>query len=767
MNTSGTILRDLRDSNVLLSHSVPNASSTLSRIITEILDYLSVEELHSIADETAVVFRGSAKFGGEGRANPELPPSQSITSSGGQELSWLDNMIAFRLTIPRRGPGPAFDTTGLSGNDLNDLQQLNELLNGFADVPAGSVSDSPGSDFRLEMLIRTVRLVLPKDIFIPARVGADGWLEPDPAFKEVVLEFPQLAIVIEQQGEPGNLNFKLKSWDSAGFDYPGDVDTGRFFTLTPPLFLHRSRWFGFGIERIVADFSDNITPPEILEQFGIGDDFNGIWMPLVRVFIAPGRTTGLAFSARGKDMLFDVDKGFSGELALDILNRGGKLTVEPIFYGLKAKAPLEWTRGKITRNNDGTIDVTRGTVKIPGEGEMHLSIHGSISPYQVSVHQRNGQDDPDFPLPPDISAGVDRPKWNIPASGIGRLVIEVSDKDRHNTWHEAIYIEHVQPKGPVTPPYTKYETLFVEGPADSGFHIIKDDDKSEDRVLVLRLTPDFPPPTLTNGPQIIPRHPDGLFHMTLTPGDAPARFIAVWQPPPVPPVPGDLSTVQQKDLINETVRRTLRLHFNIDYPLPPPIGPEENRASKVAAKILQGGNFSGVLGTTIDLNGDLPEIDDFLKSTQGKIVVFGFASFEKERNFPRDSELSDSRSEILSLLISSRLGVLNPSPSREIENKGYSHDAAELDGTIHSDKRFRVALAVAAPKSLNNTASATAELVPIAGTPVTDPPVEHPPAALEPERPPIFRRIGFRVRYERGQLGYRRGKWAARFSFRC
>ena len=366
--TPGATLAHLRDANADLNRTLPGASATLMRIVTEFLDYLSVEELLTSADETAVVYRGSARFGGEGRAAPELPGGQSLTSPGGQELSWADDMVSFRLTVPRRSGALSFDTTGLTGQDLTDLQQLNDLLGVFADDSASALSDVPGSDFRLELLIRTVRLVLPPDRFIPARVGADGWLEPDPNFKEVVFEFPRLAFVLEQQGAPGNLDLTLRSWDAAGFDDPGDVDTARFFTLTPPLFLHSSRRVGFGIERLVADFSDNVTPPEILEQFGIGDDFNGFWLPLIRIFIAPGRTTGLALSARGKDLLFDFDRGFSGELALDILNRGGQLEVEPVFYALNAKAPLELARGNIERQPNGVTTVSTGAVQIPATG---------------------------------------------------------------------------------------------------------------------------------------------------------------------------------------------------------------------------------------------------------------------------------------------------------------------------------------------------------------------------------------------------------------
>lgn len=438
-NLQGTTLLALRNAGGGLGGALPGASGTLARTVTELLDYLSVEELLTSVDEESVVYRGSAKFGGDGRASPSLPSAQKLSSPGGQELSWSDDMIAFRLTVPRRSAAAAFDTTGLTGSDLTDLQALNTLLQSLADAPGEQVSDSPGTDFRLELLIRTVRLTLPADRFIPARVAADGWLEPDPNFKAVVFEFPRLAFVLEQRDEPGNLNITLRSWDSPGFDDPGDVDTARFFSLTPPLFLHSSRRVGFGVERLVADFSDNVTPPEVLEQFGIGDDFNGFWLPLIRVFIAPGRTTGLALSARGRDLLLDLDKGFSGELALDLLHRGGELEVTPIFFRANATAPIDYTRGDIVRNPDGTTVVDGGAVLIPGVGELHLSIRGSISPYNVVVTLDSST------LTPDVSAGVNRPKWPLAAETEGVLSINVTDKGLHNSWLESIAITLVDP----------------------------------------------------------------------------------------------------------------------------------------------------------------------------------------------------------------------------------------------------------------------------------------------------------------------------------
>jgi len=752
-NLPGASLLALRNSSGGLGGTLPGASSTLTRIVTELLDYLSVEELLTSVDENSIVYRGSAKFGGEGRASPSLPASQTLTSPGGQELSWLDDMVAFRLTVPRRSPGAAFDTTGLFGPELADLQALNTLLQNLAE-PGAQVSDAPGSDFRLELLIRTVRLTLPPDRFIPARVAADGWLEPDPNFKAVVFEFPRLAFVLEQQGEPGDLDVTLRSWDSPGFDDPGDVDTARFFTLTPPLFLHSSRRVGFGIERLVADFSDNVTPPEILERFGIGDDFNGFWLPLIRLFIAPGRTTGLALSARGKDLLFDMDKGFSGELALDILNRGGKLEVTPLFYRPNAAAPIDFKRGDIVRNPDGSTVVSGGDVKIPGTGELHLSIRGSISPYAVVVELDGTV------LAADLGAGANRPKWPIAADADGVLSISVTDKGAKNSWLETIEVSHVDVPGPKPPPEPQLDIDFNEGAGDAGFRIQIVEEESRGRNLVLRLTPTSPKPTLKMLTQEIPAKPDGLFRMVLTPGDAPAQFSATWVslPDPLSPPPPKTDPAAQVAFVQ--AQQDLKLFFALEYPLKP-----NTSATRIVDDLLIGSGAQLNRISTIDPNhlaeprADIKrKVEEFIAATDGDIEVTGFASFEKDANFPKDPELSARRAETLQLLIKRLLG----GAQRQVSVRdAYSHDADQSD-EVHPSETFRVAIARAVKKGITKQRVATAVLVPKT-TPVTEP-VEHPPEASEPDRPPIFRRIGFRTRFERndpvllelsGQLDFR------------
>jgi hypothetical protein len=749
-NTPGAALADLRQASADLNRTLPGASSALMRVVTGILDYLSVEELLTSASEEAVVYRGRARFGGEGRANPGLPPAQEVASPGGQVLSWVGEFIDFRLTAPRRGGVPAFDTSGLNAADQADLQQLNDLLLTFADTPAAPISDAAGVDFRLELLVHTVKLTLPTDLFLPARFAPDGSLEVDPNFKAVVFEFPQMAFVLEQTGEAGNLDFRLRSWDSPGFDDPGDVDTARFFSVTPPLFMHASRTCGFGIERLVADFSDDVTPPEVLEQFGVGDDFNGLWLPLVRIIVAPGRTTGTQINAFGKDLLWDFERGLSGELGIEVLRRGGELTVEPFFYRPGARAPLELARGDIERGPDGTTVVSQGAVTIPGAGELHLAVTGSVPPYTVSVRLGGNE------ISPDTSAGVNRPRWAIAADAEGILSINVTDKPARNRWQETIKVSHLPLPEPVPPrdPAKQYDILFTPGATTGAFEIIHDEDLSEAPNLVLRLKPDQPRGVLKHANQVFERRPDGTYRMVLTPGDAPAQFIATWESSSVTPTVADLQVVANQDRLVVGDQRDLgaRLYFKKEYPITP-----KHEVSDIVGKVFDTpGVRSGLLGLAEgDLNADgnaiITAIDDFLSSTQGPILVSGFASHEKDSGFTQNEALAQKRADVLRGLIARRLADTGASRPFDAA-KGFSHKADEANPDADSDPRFRVGIATAAQVTVDGGHQASAELVERPRTPVPEPQVEHPPAPSEPERPPFFRRFGGRLRLERDEL---------------
>ena len=49
--------------------------------------------------------------------------------------------------------------------------------------------------------------------------------------------------------------------------------------MNPPYALVPGEQFGFGFRKAVLDLSNVRTPPDILDQFGVGDDWQGIYLP--------------------------------------------------------------------------------------------------------------------------------------------------------------------------------------------------------------------------------------------------------------------------------------------------------------------------------------------------------------------------------------------------------------------------------------------------------------------------------------------------------
>lgn len=187
-------------------------------------------------------------------------------------------------------------------------------------VPAASVVA-----FRLELLINIITLHLPTDMFFPARVSADGWLEPDPNFSDVQFRLPKVALVLTQGDSIGDVGVIFAGWGINSLDDPADPEAGELIAMVPPLALHESGVFGFGMQKAVLDLTADFTPPDIMELFGTGDDFTGLWLPHVRLFLAPNRTTGKSFDLHANDLLIDFNHGVSGEFAFEVVNRNTKL----------------------------------------------------------------------------------------------------------------------------------------------------------------------------------------------------------------------------------------------------------------------------------------------------------------------------------------------------------------------------------------------------------------------------------------------------------
>ncbi len=417
--------------------------------LEEILNFLRLESMEQSWDDTGVVYYGNARFVGNGAAQA---PTEARTPSG-TLFRWEDVNLQYRLTVPRTRSDFIFDalnTVSGAAPAGSPLVDVDSMLDRMEVVPAAGPSDYPGVSFRLELLFSAISIYLPKEEFLPAKVASDGWLVRDQNVEQVVITLPKIALVLSQDHSLDSLSASFEGWGTYSLDDAADPEAGELIRMEPSLCLHQSRVIGFGLEKIVLDLSDSFTPPEILEQFGTGDEFEGLWIPHVRFFISLGRQTGLAFDARANDLLVDFEQGVSGEFGFDLIHRNRPLEVEPIIYQGEQRRSI--TRG--TKSSSGsTTTVTNSRASVAADGELQLSIRGGYPPFQVEVklggNILNAQ---------AYQGDNTRLVWpfNNPGTGPSELLIKVTDSSNPAyTWNESIQLE-LLPAGTSTGSSTEY-----------------------------------------------------------------------------------------------------------------------------------------------------------------------------------------------------------------------------------------------------------------------------------------------------------------------
>jgi hypothetical protein len=419
--------------------------------IHDIVSFLRVAELDSAWDETGVTHWGKATFKGEGNASPV--PLQRRPS--GELFEWNDVEVEFRLTIPRAGApdlkGVVDGAANVAGS-TSPIVALKATLDRFGAVPpTGTSSDYPGFAFRLELLLSAVTLHLPKTQLVPARLAADGGLEPDPDHDDVRLVLPKVAVVVTRDNKAFSADVDFEGWGVTGLDDDLDPAAGELISMVPPLCLHESGVFGFGLEKAVLDLSADHTPAEILERCGAGDDFRGLWLPHVRIFVAPKKAKGLAFQAQAEDLLIDFREGVSGEFALEVLNRvDGKVKAEPRFFeGDRMILPARGDARSLPTEPQSTV--LRGTrASVAADGELQLVISGGLPPYNVTVKRQPGDvtiPETPFDPQPEPNPGTDT---GTPADGGGKRVRWLLDGTAPGTTTLNVRVTDSGPAGKVS-----------------------------------------------------------------------------------------------------------------------------------------------------------------------------------------------------------------------------------------------------------------------------------------------------------------------------
>lgn len=343
-----------------------NSPINLGGVYDDVVGLLKLREIDFTWDEDAVCVWGRAGFDDPGQGQHTTPH--------GEVFDWHDIEIRFRLTAARSESA----TVAAAVTALGSSDPLSAVISALSTT--SGPSDAPSSTFKLDLVITAVTLHLP--FARPAQLTADGLLVPDPDHHDVKLVLPKVLVTITQGSTVGSVDASLDSWGASGLDTEADLAEGTAIAQDPPYALvgNNNSLFGWGFRSAILDFSDEHTPPEILAVAGTGDDWKGIFLPEVRIFVAPSGIRGLAVDAGAKSLLIGIGPGggVSGDFDVEVVNQVGAVDADVRFQS----ADNHTMRPHWGSTEDSGL--RHGELITPPTGALIVDVHGGQAPYTVT-----------------------------------------------------------------------------------------------------------------------------------------------------------------------------------------------------------------------------------------------------------------------------------------------------------------------------------------------------------------------------------------------
>ena len=158
----------------------------------------------------------------------------------------------------------------------------------------------------------------------------------------------------------------------------------------------------------MLDLSNQQTPPDLLAHFGVGDDWQGIYLPEVRVFVSTQKSAGVAFNAGVREMLIGIAPtlGIWGDLNFDVDFQGDALKVGLRLYDMVGKR-YEPTLVPVT-SEATAAHADRYQITVPGspgpEAEnfvLFIDVNSGAAPFVITAVAGEDLPDPDLNVFPD------------------------------------------------------------------------------------------------------------------------------------------------------------------------------------------------------------------------------------------------------------------------------------------------------------------------------------------------------------------------------
>lgn len=537
----------------------------------ELLSALFVTEIETAFDDNGVCIAGIARFSADvGNLIPIYTPPATITwnpnatvdhntqRTAGAYWDFPDIAITFRLTAPRAS-SPVADLV-VSGGPGGAPAPLNNaalaaLLAGLGQgqpTPGQFAADSVNTLFHLDLLIDAATLHLP--FLTGALLQADGMLAADPANSDVKLTLPKIKLSVEQTaGSTAGpvidplMGLNFDSWAAHDIGDPAGAGYVEPLRMQPPYALFGpGNVLGFGFNSMILDLSGTETPPALLDKFGVGDDFRGIYFPDVRIFASPPGLNGGGIDVSARELLIGLgpEGGISGIFGVDIVKRDAPqsaiISIYDEFGGLTNRVVLP----DVT-NPPAPLYVSE-LLPVPRKSQWVVDVTGGQPPYNINI---DGQQQTTDPVVITLSDGTTA--RTVP---INIMDVHVGGQSRRADIRVVLLPPSLTAPGGGTQSRAENALLTVVVAGPPGFGITMLDAPEQERVAIL-FTPakasatvvigggSAQPLTITNGRASMPLvHGASIeiaasWNEAATPASVPVTFNAQFQydqPRPVP-----------------------------------------------------------------------------------------------------------------------------------------------------------------------------------------------------------------------------------------
>ncbi len=351
-----------------------------------IYSVLRVAEHEMAVDENGITIRGTVEFEGNLSVDPTRMSLAFANTEDHPENDasrrdpWIDVRDAkldFSLVVPRvASQKVAAAVTAIGGNAA--FANAAQVLAAYDNVPADAPpSDYPTTSFVLDLLLTSV--VLRPPFLRGAKREANGQLVLDPANEQVKFTLPRLKFRLAQgAGVNDPITPSLLSAGASGLDDPGDLAVAELIKMEPPYaFIGSSQVVGFGFRGGVLDLSDQSTPPDVLAQFGFDEAWTGLYLPEIRLFVAPNGARDFAVEGGVENLLIGIgaSSGVTGDFSLSVIDQGaGPLGISARFYDADQRGY------GIVRTGDSTA-----TVQLPNSSRMVVDVAGGRTPIATTI----------------------------------------------------------------------------------------------------------------------------------------------------------------------------------------------------------------------------------------------------------------------------------------------------------------------------------------------------------------------------------------------